>query len=431
MYFIVETEDQLSKLTKKQTCFVRLITNNDNYHPAISRPCLVYYNDGDKGYVICAQHSESFSIDFEKIKKFIESHEKVYVIDKKFHSYFIDHKALVDINFSVLDDNNDVHKYDCDCATKKDFYNKFGEDERVNEIVPISKHYESAECLYELVKDKFGYEKGSAFYDDLCEAYKYVESQGLGVAKYYEDYFSVKNSKFFEKDNVVYSSYNLYNFTGRPTNAFNGVNFLAIPKTKEARSLIVPKRDFFVEFDFDGYHVRLIANLLGIKLSKESVHVQLGKQYFSKNELTKEEYNQSKILTFRQLYGGVEEEYKHVEFFSKMEEYIDAQYNVYMAQGYYELPTGRIIRHNKSITRLKLFNYAIQNYETYNNVFAINAIREYLNDKHSQLVLVTYDAFLIDFDIRDSKSTLIGIKNILEKGGMLVKHKHSKSYHFE
>lgn len=427
----METESQLSRLPKKPSCFVKLIANNDHYHPVVSRPCLVYYNDGCKGYILCAQHSESFSVSFQKIREFVESHERVYVLDKKFHSYFFDHSVLIDLNYSFLEEGSEVPKYDCDPLAKKDYYHKFATDERINEIVPISKHYESAECLYDIVKDRMGLEKDFRFYDDLSEAYRYVESQGIGVTSYYNEYFSVKTPKFFEKDSVAYSSYNLYNFTARPTNSFNGINFLAIPKTKEARSFLVPKRDFFVEFDFDGYHIRLIANLIGVKLSKEPVHEQLGRMYFSKDTLTKEEYDQSKTITFKQLYGGVEEEYQRIEFFQKMEEYANTQYEIYKIQGYYQLPSGRVLKRDRQITKLKLFNYVIQNYETVNNVSVIKAIRDCLKGKSSQLVLVTYDAFLIDFDVKDGKQTLLNVKEIMESNDMIVKHKHSKTYCFE
>jgi hypothetical protein len=61
----------------------------------------------------------------------------------------------------------------------------------------------------------------------------------------------------------------------------------------------------------------------------------------------------------------------------------------------------------------------------------IKSIRDCLIGKPSQLVLVTYDAFLIDFDVNDGQSTLIEIKKILEQNNMVVKHKHSRTYHFE
>ena len=431
MYFIIETEDQINKLQASEECFVKLITNSDSYHPALSYPTLVYYNNGKKGYIISVKHSESFSIPFSKVKKFVECHKRVYVLDKKFHSYFIDHSVLIDVNFTILDKRNEIKDLDCDALTKKEFYNRFGLEEDINEIVPISKHYESAECLYDNVREFFGLETNLEFYDDFCEAYRYVESQGLNFCEGYDKYFSIGAPTFFEKKGTVYSSYNLYNLTARPTNAFNGFNFLSIPKTKEARSFLQPKHDFLVEFDFDGYHPRLISEINGSELSKESVHTQFGKQYFNKEELTEEEYQESKRITFKQLYGTVDDNYKNIKYFRDLSTYSDREYKRYRENRSYELPTGRNLIYNSEITRPKLFNYVVQNYETKKNVTIIKQIKSYLSNKKSQLVLVSYDAFLIDFSVRDGQTVLSGIKEILQRDGMVVKHKYGKSYDFK
>lgn len=431
MYFIIETEEQLNKLPIAEECFINLITSSDNYHATLSTPSLIYYNNGSKGYMLCVKHSESFSLDFLKVKKFIQSHSRVYVLDKKFHSYFLNHSKLIDVNFTILDMSNDVPKFDCDSLTKKEFYNRFGLYERVNEIIPISKHYESAECLYDNVRQFFGLESNLEFYDNYCEAYRYVESQGIKFLDSYSKFFGIGAPCFFEANQIVYSNYNLYNLTGRPTNAFNGFNFLSIPKNEEARSLLVPKQDFFVEFDFDGYHPRLIAELFGSTLPSESVHVQLGKQYFNKEALTEEEYQESKRLTFKQLYGTVEKRFEELPFFKKMLEYSNKQYSRYKNDKSIALPFGRTIKYDNEMSKSKLFNYVVQNYETYKNVTIINKIKEYLTNKKSQLVLVTYDAFLIDFSVRDGQSTLSGIKEILQQDCMVVKHKHAKSYNFK
>lgn len=430
MYFIVETEDQINRLQASEECFVKLITNSDSYHPMLSYPSLVYYNDGKKGYIISIKHSESFSIPFSVVKKFIECHKRVYVLDKKFHSYFFDHSVLIDVNFTILDKRNEIKDLDCDAPTKKEFYNRFGLEEDVNEIVPISKHYESAECLYDNVREFFGLESDLEFYDSFCEAYRYVESQGLNFYKGYDKFFSIGAPTFFQNNELVYSSYNLYNLTTRPTNAFNGFNFLSIPKTKEARSFLRPKHDFLVEFDFDGYHPRLISEINGSELSQESVHLQFGKQYFNKEQLTEEEYQESKKITFRQLYGSIDESYKHLKYFQDLSSYSEKEYKRYKHNRAYRLPTGRNLIYTGEINRSKLLNYIVQNYETKKNVSIINELKTYLSNKKSQLVLVSYDAFLIDFSVKDGQAVLSGIKDILQKDRMVVKHKYGKSYDF-
>ena len=64
-------------------------------------------------------------------------------------------------------------------------------------------------------------------------------------------------------------------------------------------------RDILFEFDYEAYHPRILAKFIEYEFGKESVHEYLGKMYFKTDNLTEEQYQQSKELTFKQLYGGV------------------------------------------------------------------------------------------------------------------------------
>jgi hypothetical protein len=207
---------------------------------------------------------------------------------------------------------------------------------------------------------------------------------------------------------------------------------LAIPKENDFRSCFLPSNDFLVEFDFDAYHLRLIARLINFECPKESFHEYLGKSYFNKKELTEEDYKESKTITFKQLYGGVDKKYKHIDFFAQMGSYIDDMWKQYNKQRAYKLPTGRIIKMDDSMTKYKLFNYVVQNMETRENIYKINQIQNYLKTSgaKTKLILITYDSFLFDFNKKDGKKTLEKIKTILEFGQMKVKHKHGTSYAF-
>jgi hypothetical protein len=218
--------------------------------------------------------------------------------------------------------------------------------------------------------------------------------------------------------------------TARPTNSFNGVNFLAIPKDKKFRECFVPNNDFLVEFDFDAYHLRLISKLTGFKLPKESMHVYLGKKYFAVEELTAEQYIESKTITFKQLYGGVQEQYKDIDFFSSLNQYVEKQWKLYREQKAITLPTGRILRHQSSMNKLKLFNYIVQNLETKENTEKINKINALLIDKRTKLTLITYDSFLFDFCQEEGKDLLKKLKTILETGDTPVKLKYGTNYAF-
>lgn len=82
------------------------------------------------------------------------------------------------------------------------------------------------------------------------------------------------------------------------------------------------------------------------------------------------------------------------------------------------------------MNKLKVFNYIIQNLETKENIYKILEINKLLSDKKTKLILITYDSFLFDFDQSDGKPLLKKIKEILESGGMSVKHKWGPDYAF-
>ena len=69
-----------------------------------------------------------------------------------------------------------------------------------------------------------------------------------------------------------------------------------------------------VEMDFDSYHIRLIAKLIGYNLPETSIHDYLGKFYFGVDELTDAQRDESKAITFRLLYGGIDKEFLSIPF---------------------------------------------------------------------------------------------------------------------
>ena len=86
MYYIVETEEQLNRLyCSGDSCYIRVISMNDEYHPALTSPCLIYFRTFDsKGYIFPLNHSEAFKLPFNKVKDWIESkYNKIYTLDKK------------------------------------------------------------------------------------------------------------------------------------------------------------------------------------------------------------------------------------------------------------------------------------------------------------------------------------------------------------
>jgi len=431
MYFIIETEDQLARLPTEDTCFMQVIPSNDHQHPKLAKPSLIYYRLSTKGYILVLNHYEGYSLSIDSVYKFLSKQKTIYVLDAKYHSYFLDLNNYVDINFTQLDKVNEVIDFQCDTNLHRDFNYRINGP--VNYIIPISKHYQKCECLYEGISQHISPEIDVIGQKELITAYKKVEEVGIAINEdKLLELYEIKHKDYSISGNKIYTSYNLYNLTGRPTNSFNNINFLAIPKEEAYRSCFVPNNDYFVDFDFDAYHLRLIGDLINYSLPKESLHNYFGKLYFKKDTLTPEEYDESKKISFKQLYGGVDKKYKHIDFFNHLDQFIESKWNSYTKDGYIILPTGRVLRQLRGMNSTKLFNYIIQNLETKQNVKKINDIHNLVESQgyKSRIVLVTYDSLLLDYALEDGKQALIDIKAILESGGMMVKHKYGKSYYF-
>jgi hypothetical protein len=431
MYFIIETAEQLSQLPRPEKCFIELMSMSEHTHPALTTPCVLYYNDFEKGYIIPINHSEAFSLPIDQIQTFLKGIPKVYLLDKKWHSYYLDLPNSIDLYFTVLDVEGKIQDFNCYTPVHLDFYEKLKYSPQVNTLIPISKHYERCECMFEMVKDYVGRELNAEWQSKYTEVYKWVEEQGILVdEKLFDKYFETPWKGRSLRDSRVYSSYNLYNITSRPTNAFNSINFLAFNKENGSRTAFIPENDAFVEFDFDGYHIRLIADAMHTDIPQnQSIHKYLGKQYFKKDELTSDEYQEAKKITFRQMYNGVEDEYMHIEFFEDVYHTVRAMWTFYTNNGFLELPNGRkLIQENANPQ--KLFNYYIQCLETVNNVKKLDKLKNYLQDKQSKVLLVVYDSILIDYAVSDGKGTLSHIKDILEEDGYKVKAKKSNNYNF-
>jgi hypothetical protein len=430
MYFLVETKEQLSRLEHKDACFVQIIPDNYDYHPQLTGVSLIYYHNGDKGYIISVDHSESFSLSMMVVHDFISKHKVVHVFDKKFHSYYLDIEILSDINFQILESKGSIPNVDLRSKTQKDICSKYPNHPELNKIIPIVKHYEHMEALVEHY-NKWIFPLSDTLHNDfrLSEAYGYVESSKIGIDESKFSAVYTLNNPFASKEgDGVYTKYNLYNTTGRPTNSFNGINFLAIVKDQRHRECIVPLGDRLVEFDFDAYHLRLLAHKIGYDFGQESIHEQLGKIYFKTDELTGDQYAKSKEKTFQMLYGGNP---SGIEFFEKLREFENSLWSLYKKNRGLIFPTGMRFNYSETVTKNVLFNYYVQNLETSNNIDRIMKIKAFLEGKRTKLILITYDAFLFDFHQDDGKETLIEIKNILQDENetkTYVKYKYGVNY---
>lgn len=437
MFYIVETQNQLQKLHSSEECYINVIPLSNNYHPILSEVSLIYYKvKNQKGIIFPISHSEGFSLDLQLVKNFILRHKTIYVLDKKQTAHLLGEDFLgehvLDINLLSLSiSSTPPYIQDLETNIHTHFYQKYGDFKNVNSLIPIPKHYETQEKIYEKVVGFLDLKNYNSYYNhEYIKVFYGIEKQGIALdLPVFDVNFKPKNAKFNIKDGIIYTQYNLYNFTSRPTNSFNSINFAALPKHGEARSAIMPKNDMLFEFDYEAYHPRILAKFINYEFGKGSVHEYLGKMYFKTEELTEEQYQQSKELTFKQLYGGVFPQYKDIPFFQKVAQYTEEIWNIYETKGYLELVGGRKLFDIENPTSQKLLNYKLQSGETFYNVYSIKNLQEYLATKKSNIILYTYDSVLIDYDRNDGKETLIEIKSLLESTfGFKVKVKYGKNY---
>jgi hypothetical protein len=425
MFYIIETRQQLQNLyCLGDECYINIIPLNDNYHSLLTSPSLIYFKTlTSKGYIFPINHSEGFSLELNEVLEWINRYNKIYTLNKKECLYYFPTPKLIDIPYKNPKNFNSLFSDWC--------YNNYADKPYVNSLIPISKHFEEQEKIFEEIKDNFNSPINYFYNETSPQVFKSIEEKGIKINReIFDKHFKYHNGDYFIKDDIIYTKYNLYNLTTRPTNSFNGINFAALNKNDGSRASFIPKNDYFFEFDYDAYHVRILAKLIDYQLDNESVHTQLGLIYFKKDELTDAEYRQSKELTFKQLYGGVFEQYKEIPFFKAMNEYIDTLWIKFKETNKLELIGGKVLQAKEIVNPSpnKLLNYIIQSAETYNNIISLKKVIEYLADKQSDVILYTYDSFLIDYAIKDGKETLKQIKQLLEQDGYIIKVEYGLNY---
>ena len=304
------------------------------------------------------------------------------------------------------------------------FHNKYYNAKRLNEIIPILKHKEWCENLKEQMREVIHITDidNHQYGKEATEAFTYIEKNGVKVSDDVCDIFDERVRKHIS-DGRLYTKYNLWTSTGRPSNSFGNVNFAAMKP--EQRKAIIPEYDMVVEYDYDAYHLRLIGDLVDYKFGDDSVHQHLADFYGST-------YEESKQISFKLLYGGIDRETREkVPFFDKVHNYINKKWNEINTHNclYTDIYRRKLMYDNyQDLNRNKIFNYLIQAYETESNIKMINEIKHYLLGKKTKLVLYGYDSFLFDFSKEDGVSTLTEIKDILERNGHMVKAKAGSNY---
>ena len=375
-----------------------------------------------EGRMICISHPDCG--DTESIEEIKNDKTNFYVTpDKKKLMHIFPDTRLLDVNFLNWWDKNIPLNLENITINTYDFFNsKYYNVKKLNEIIPFTKHKEYCDRVFDKISESIDTIYEEVYHHDVTNAFGLIEKNGVKVTDNICDIFDERVRKHIS-NGKLYSQYNLWTSTGRPSNSFGSVNFAAL--TKEHKRAFIPENDYLVEFDFDAYHLRLIGDLVDYDFGKESVHEHLAKHYGCS-------YEESKQRSFKLLYGGIDKETREkVLFFKKVYNYINTKWLEFNSNKYIKtnIYSRKLLSNNYSnMNKSKLFNYLIQAYETESNIRKINKLHTYLKDKKSRIVLYCYDSFLFDFHKEDGVNILIGVKNILEENKHYTKSKMGFSY---
>jgi len=399
---IIENKSQLDDFLKgysSQDSIIIPIQNDENKHPIDDDICLLYIQlmDGSE-FVLPINHSESLNIDLPDL----DSDTKKFTTDKKYLQHLLPLKNVIDVNLvnycvkgvplSLEEISTNAHNF---------FQMTHYKKSNINKVIPILKHIERCRKVCKVLKttiERHLDHLNEVYNEDILKDLGYIESNGLQT-----------------NDGMVYSEYNIFTSTGRPSNRFGGINFAALNKKDGSREKFISRfggDGVLVEMDFDAYHLRLIADKINYEFPQGSVHEHMAQFYGV-------DYEEAKRLSFQYLYGYIPPEVVEINpYFSMVGDYINNLWNDFNDKDFVEsdIYMRRIFKSNLSgMNANKLFNYTIQLMETENNMRVLNNLIPQIKDFSSKLILYSYDSFLLDFNMKDGLDYLMKVKNILEQ----------------
>jgi DNA polymerase I-like protein with 3'-5' exonuclease and polymerase domains len=314
-----------------------------------------------------------------------------------------------------------------------------------NDVIPI--HREFYTMMMHQIKNQFKFknlhlsipltswvETAEAFLQHCEHLHKRYESTEQEPAFQFINQITIPTLTSIERsgiqtiDGLVYSDYNIYTSTGRPSNAFGGINFAALNKNDGTREKFVSRfgeNGTLVQFDYEAFHLRLAGKLIGYELPTTSLHTYLAQQYYGTNDITEEQYNDSKARTFAIMYGQSDDT-GGVEFFQKIKEYSSKLWDEYRQNGFVLSGTGRKVTLFEP-SKNKVFNYMMQLTETEEAISRVEDVCNFLGMLESKVVLYTYDAILLDVH-NDELNSMETVSNLLSVGGFPVRQYRGHNY---
>ena len=413
---IVETDkekEQFLEYWNNEKSTIIPIWEDLDKHPMNNGLSFLYVRFSNLDFILPFNHNDCETLEID----LSTSNQDKWIWDKKgFLQTDVNISNLKDIQTALYFESSIIYQFNDKLEPLTNFYYRLGLRDDLGKSIPIMKWSEVLRGM----ADEWELSHTNEWVDEtMIPLLSDIERKGINVdRKKFIDRWS-SNDKQLKGDNV-YTEYNPYTITSRPSNRHGGINFGALNKSDGSRDVFIPRKGkMFLQFDYDAYHVRIIGKLIKYKLPDTSVHQWLADQYGC-------DYGESKGRTFRILYGGVSDEDRKIPFFDKVDKFISKMHQESIRNGYIQTPKGRRIPLGwiEKPNAQKFFNYILQATETEFNIEVMEKLRKL------QLplpILYSYDAFLYEFDETEIETIKL-IKSVLESYGFPVKAEWGNHY---
>ena len=378
----------------------------------------VYVIDDDIEFIIPTGHPDGLTQDKARLLNVLTD-GNIYILGKKRLVRSALYKSYDADLFTWWNTNKPLDLSECSTTAHDIWYQWWPGMKNSYNWFPLTKHIERCHLMKnEFMKVYANYDMTDEYkrYDaDIHNTFSFIETAGIHVDI---NKFKVRYDTKLLNHSRVYSEYNPYTMTGRPSNKFGGINFAALNKEDGTREMIKSrfKSGILLELDYDSYHPRLISKLIGYDLPKTSVHEYFGKQFYDTNELTTEQYEQTKQLVFHSIYGGISDELSVIPYFDLIRKYTGILWKEFKTNKEIKTPIYNRSLNSKNLNDMsatKLFNYLIQSYETETNMQRILQLKKLIESKECSIVLYTYDSILLDISLTCLKEYISDIYRIL------------------
>lgn len=394
---VISTKQQLEALYKKlnaERAFVHVVGSSRTEHSCINTPSSIHFLFDDGVYMCYAQnHPDAPSFGPLQLHRFDSESTCLLVADKKQTMHYLGEYSpslITDITaFAMLRGRSAPTPEAYTTNGMQTIMRQFSSFKNVVSAIPLVKWMEFAHAyLWELKR----------LWDDVLVENRMAPDGEIFIDRMISTLAEIERNGIYTTNGMVYSDYNFYTSTGRPSNAFGGTNFAALNKHDGTREKFVSRfgeNGTLVQFDYEAFHLRLAGHLMKYELPTTSLHTYLAEQYYGTTEITPEMYEESKARTFAIMYGQTED-IGDVGFFKQLRVYQADLWEKYRQYGFVLSGTGRRVIVPQPNNPTKVFNYLMQLTETEVSIEAIYKVNQYLAHSPTKIVLYTYDAILLD-----------------------------------